>query len=52
MHHHSLWQVELLQLLREVLPLLLGEAADVLLPPEVLGNDGSQEVEGLHSVDW
>ena len=54
MHHHRLWQVELPQLPQEVHPLLgfLGEGADVQLPLEVLGNDGTQEAEGLHRVNW
>ena len=54
MHHHCLWQVELLQLPQEVHPLLssFGEGADVQLPLEVLGDDGPQEAEGLCSVDW
>ncbi len=54
MHHHCLWQVELLQLLQEVHPLLcfFGEGADVQLPLEVLGYDGPQEEEGVHSVYW
>lgn len=49
MHCHCLWRVEALQLLQDIHRLLsfLGEAADVLLPLEVLGDDGSQEVEGL-----
>ena len=50
-HYH--WQVELLQLLQEVPPLLcfLGEGADVQFSIEVLGADSAQEAEGLHSVD-
>ena len=46
-HHHCLWQVEFLQLPQEVHPLLclLDEGADVLLPFEVLGDDGTQEFE-------
>src|SRR4029434_2086040 len=45
-HHHCLWQVELLP---EVHPLLssFGEGADVQLPLEVLGDDGAQKAEGL-----
>ena len=44
-HHHRLWQVELLQLPQKVHPLLcfLGDGADVQLPLEVLGDDGAQE---------
>ncbi len=54
MHHHCLWQVEFLQLPQEVHPLLgfFDEGADVQLPLEVLGDDGPQEVEGVHSVEW
>ena len=54
MHHHFLWQVELLQLPQEVNPLLgsFDEGADVELPLEVLGDDGAQEAEGLRSVNW
>ena len=39
---------------RKYRPLLgpLGEGADVQLPLEVLADDGSQETEGLYSVDW
>ena len=53
-HHHCLWQVELLQLPQEVHSLLsyFGEGADVQLPLEVLGDDGAQKAEGLRSVDW
>ena len=53
-HHHCLWQVELLQLPQEVHPLLssFGEGADVQLPLEVLGDDGAVKAEGLRSVDW
>ena len=52
-HHHCPWQVEFLQLSQEVHPLLgfLDEGADVQLPLEVLGDDGSQKAEGLHSVN-
>ena len=52
-HHHCPWQVEFLQLRQEVHPLLgfLDEGADVQLPLEVLGDDGSQKAEGLHSVN-
>ena len=52
-HHHCPWQVEFLQLPQEVHPLLgfLDEGADVQLPLEVLGDDGSQKAEGLHSVN-
>ncbi len=52
MHHYCRWQVELLQLPQEVHPLLgfFGEGADVQLPLEVLGYDGPQEAEGVHSV--
>ena len=48
-HHHCLWQVELLQLPQEVHPLLssFGEGADVQLPLEVLGDDGAQEADGF-----
>lgn len=48
-HHHCLWQIEFLQLLQEIHPLLcfFGEGADVQLPLEVLGYDGPQEAEGL-----
>ena len=54
MHHHRLWQVELLQLPQEEHPLLgfLCNGADVQLPLKVLGDDGSQEAAGLHNVDW
>ena len=54
MHHHCLWQVEFLQLPQEVHPLMCfsDEGADVQLPHEVLGDDGAQGPEGLHSVDW
>src|SRR4029434_7943687 len=50
-HHHFLWQVELLQLPQEVHPLMcfFGEGDDVQLPLEVLGDDGAQKAEGLHS---
>ena len=50
-HHHCLWQVELLQLLQEEHPLLgfLCNGADVQLPFKVLGDDGSQESAGLHT---
>ena len=53
-HHHGLWQVELFQLPQEVHPLLclFGDAADVLLPLEVLADDCAQEAEGLRGVDW
>ena len=53
-HHHGLWQVELFQLPQEVHPLLclFGDAADVLLPLEVLADDCAQEAEGLHGDDW
>ena len=53
-HHHCLWQVEFIQLPKEVHPLLcfLCEGADVQFPLEVLGEDSAQEAEGLHSVDW
>ena len=52
-HHHCPWHVEFLQLLQELHPLLgfLDEGADVQLPLEVLGDDGSQKAEGLHSVN-
>ena len=52
-HHHCLWQVELLQLPQEEHPLLgfLCDGADVQLPFKVLGDDGSQEAAGLHNVD-
>ena len=54
MHHHCLWQVELLQLPQEVQSLLglFGDGADVQLPLEVLGDGGAQETRGLHSVPW
>ena len=53
-HHHRLWQVEFLQLPQEEHPLLcfFDEGAAVLLPFEVLGDDGAQEAERLHSSDW
>ncbi len=53
-HHHCVWQVEFLQLPQGVHPLLgfYGEGADVQLPLEVLGDDDSQEAEGLCTVNW
>src|SRR4029434_7971309 len=43
-HHHCLWQVELLQLPQEVYPLMcfFGEGDDVQLPLEVLGSGWTQ----------
>ena len=49
MHHHRLWQVEILQLPQEEHP-LLGFLCDGF-PFKVLGDDGSQETAGLHNVD-
>ncbi len=53
-HHYCFWQIELFQLPQEVHPLLcfFREEADVQVPLEVLGDDGPQEAEGLHSVNW
>ena len=49
-YQHLFREVKLLQLPQEVHPLLdlLSDGADVLLPLEVLADDGSQEAEGLH----
>ncbi len=52
MHHHCLWQVEFLKLHRNYILFGKGTFLGVQLPLEVLGYDGPQDAEGLHSVNW
>ena len=49
----TFWQVGFIQLPQEIIPLLrlLGEAAYIQFPLELLADGGSQEVEGLHCVN-
>lgn len=41
-HHHSLWQVEVVQLPQESHPVLGFEGADVPVSPEVLDDEGAR----------
>lgn len=52
-HHCCLRQVKLLQLPQEVHPLMsfVDQRVNVQRPLEVLGDDSSQEVERVHSID-